>query len=225
MIDEYNNNMNNVDIADQLRGQYRFIWGLGVTGVNTYKIYVAMWDVEKEKGRADLPAKWLHVEFIKQLVYDFIFPAQTSAHRELLQEFDDDKSSNRSLSSFGGSYLQEDDSTREWDLSDSTGIKHFLEEKAATKITKKSLEGTLHSRRLDGRFHCFVKALYSMRCQYCYYVYSNEYNEMQQEVYEFKRQNKQNTVRCLTCNVNLCPNCWNEWHGVDMRDTNRLLGR
>ena len=36
---------------------------------------------------------------------------------------------------------------------------------------------------------------------------------------------KQNTVRCLTCNVNLCPNCWNEWHWVDMRDTNRLLGR
>jgi hypothetical protein len=33
------------------------------------------------------------------------------------------------------------------------------------------------------------------------------------------------TMRCLRCNVNLCPNCWNEWHGVDMRDTYRLLGR
>jgi len=27
------------------------------------------------------------------------------------------------------------------------------------------------------------------------------------------------------CNVNLCPNRVNEWHGVDMRDTNKLLGR
>jgi hypothetical protein len=238
VIDEYNNNMNNVDIADQLRGQYRpdfwmrhkkwwwavFIWGLGVAGVNGYKIYVAMWDEEKEKGREDLPAKWTHAEFIEQLVYDLIFPAQTLAHREFLRE-NDDESSNRSLSSFGGSSLQEDND-REWDLSDSTGIKTFLEEKASTKITKRNLlEGSVHARRLDGHFHCLVKALYSMQCQYCYYVFTNEYDEMQQQANEYQRQNKQNTVRCLTCNVNLCPNCWNEWHGVDMRDTNRLLGR
>ena len=55
-----------------------------MAGVNAYKIYVAMWDKEKEKGRADLLAKWTHVEFIEQLVYDFIFPAQTFVHQELL---------------------------------------------------------------------------------------------------------------------------------------------
>ena len=139
-------------------------------------------------------------------MYDLIFLAQTLAHREFLRE-NDDESSNRSLSSFGRSSLQEDND-REWDLSDSTGIKIFLEEKASTKITKRNLlEGSVHARRLDGHFHCLVKALYSMQCQYCYYVFTNEYDEMQQQANEYQRQNKQNMVRCLTCNVNLCPNC------------------
>jgi hypothetical protein len=52
----YNGHMNQTDIADQLRGQYRpdvwmrhrkwwwsiFIWGLGVAATNGYRIYVEM---------------------------------------------------------------------------------------------------------------------------------------------------------------------------------------
>jgi hypothetical protein len=38
-------------------------------------------------------------------------------------------------------------------------------------------------------------------------------------------QNRQFILSCLVCNVNLCPNCINEWHGVDMRDTNKLFGQ
>jgi hypothetical protein len=88
VIDEYNNFMNQTDVADQLRGQYRpdvwmrhqkwwwsiFIWALGVAGVNAYKIYTAMWEKEKEKKNPDLPLKWSHAEFVEQLIYDFIFP-------------------------------------------------------------------------------------------------------------------------------------------------------
>ena len=35
----------------------------------------------------------------------------------------------------------------------------------------------------------------------------------------------ESAIHFAVCNVNLCPNCINEWHGVDMRDTNKLFGR
>ncbi len=65
MIDEYNNNMNNVDIMDQLWEQYlpdfwmchKKWW---FVGVNAYKIYVAMFDAEKEKGSSKVVACGVH---------------------------------------------------------------------------------------------------------------------------------------------------------------------
>jgi hypothetical protein len=50
-------------------------------------------------------------------------------------------------------------------------------------------------------------------------------NAKEQETWNHMEQNRQFILRCLVCNVNSCPNCINEWHGVDMRDTNKLFGR
>ena len=103
------------------------MWGIGVARVNTYKIYEAMWDEERAKGRMDLPAKWTAGEFIEQLVYDMMFPNQTLLHRRMLQRDEDlDESSieGRSLSLFGSSGLQPKDD-REWDFSCKKGINDF----------------------------------------------------------------------------------------------------
>jgi hypothetical protein len=242
VIDDYNNNMNNVDIADQLRGHHRpdhwmrhkkwwwaiFIWGIGVARVNAYKIYAAMWDEEKKKGRMDLPAKWTAGEFIEQLVYDMMFPNQTLLHRRMLQRDEDlDESSieGRSLSSFGSSTGLQPEDDREWDFSCKQGINEFLKENRGKNITSGNMKGTYHSRRNDGKFHGLVKSLSQMQCQYCYYKWKHEYDPTEQRTYRWMERNRTDTVRCLRCNVNLCPNCWNEWHGIDMRDTNGLLGR
>ena len=123
IIDEYNSHMNQTDIADQLRGQYRpdawmrnkkwwwsiFIWALGVAATNGYKIYCTMWDEDKKKGRTDLPKKWSHAEFLEQLVYDMIFPQQTILHRDMLLRNDHELS----LSSFGGLGLLQEEDNRE----------------------------------------------------------------------------------------------------------------
>ena len=40
-------------------------------------------------------------------------------------------------------------------------------------------------------------------------------NAKEQETWNHMEQNRQFILRCLVC-MNLCPNCINEWHGVDM---------
>ena len=58
-----------------------FIWGVGVAAVNAFKMYESMYEEEKEKRGEQrstpgvgMPKKWTHLEFMVELVYDFIFP-------------------------------------------------------------------------------------------------------------------------------------------------------
>jgi hypothetical protein len=91
VIEDYNHHMNLTNIADQLRGSYRpdrwmrqrkwwwafFIWGIGVAGVNAYKIYETIYDEEVAKKTPNLPPKWTHAQFLEELVYDFVFPGRS----------------------------------------------------------------------------------------------------------------------------------------------------
>jgi hypothetical protein len=52
-----------------------FIWGIGVAGVNAYKIYEAIYDKEAMKGTTNLHPRWTHVKFLEEFVYDFVFPS------------------------------------------------------------------------------------------------------------------------------------------------------
>ncbi len=71
MIDEYNHNMNLVDMADQLQGVYRpdhwmrnrkwwwviWIWGIRAAETNGYKLYEVMYEEEiKKTGAKELTA-------------------------------------------------------------------------------------------------------------------------------------------------------------------------
>ena len=106
-----------------------------------------------------------------------------------------------------------------------TEIDEYLASNHGTKITKGNMAGSGFARRFDGRYHSTVKAPSITRCQYCYYVWKHTMNAEEQETWDHMEQNRQFILRCLVCNVNLCPNCINEWHGVDMRDTNKLFGQ
>ncbi len=91
VIDDYNQQMNSTDIANQLRGLYHpdhwfqnrkwwwaiFVWAIGVAGVSAYKIYNAMYDKTKKDNDGQLPLKWMHMQFLEELVvYDLIFLAE-----------------------------------------------------------------------------------------------------------------------------------------------------
>ena len=104
-----------------------------------------------------------------------------------------------------------------------TEIDEYLASNHGTKITKGNMAGSGFARLFDERYHSTVKAPRITRCQYCYYVWRHTMNAKEQETCDYMEQNRQSILRCLVCNVNLCPNCINEWHGVDMRDTNKLF--
>ncbi len=55
-----------------------FIWAIGVAGVNAYRINDMIYDEEVKKKTPDLPLRWSHARFLEELIYDFVFPGQST---------------------------------------------------------------------------------------------------------------------------------------------------
>jgi len=103
VIDEYINNMNSTDITDQLHGVYRpdhwmrnwkwwwVIWirGIGVAGVNAYRIYEVMYEEQNDSIKTVCRHVGSHARFLEELVNNFMFPGETSKHLHVLQSMDD----------------------------------------------------------------------------------------------------------------------------------------
>jgi hypothetical protein len=226
VIEEYNNHMNSTDIADQLRGNYRpdrwmrqrkwwwafFIWSIGVSGVNAYKIYTVMYDEEVAKKTPGLPKKWTHAQFLEELVYDFIFPNRS------VNDTDGESThatSVRSFSSFGQG--PGDDDNGVYDLTSSWGRKTYLEEVPTMRITRKAIEEGHFRHRLDGMRHNWICCMKDSHCQWCYYKWVNKYDKHERMgMTDALKQNRQRIMRCLVCHVNLCPLCEPEFHGADL---------
>jgi hypothetical protein len=199
VIEDYNQHMNSTDIADQLRGSYRpdrwmrqrkwwwafFIWGIGVAGVNAYKIYEVIYAEEAAKGTPNLPPKLTHARFREELVYDFVFAGRS--RRESLDSANSSGSSNRSFSVHHG---DGDDDNEVFDLRSSGGRKDYCDMVKTKKITKAALEGGKFSRRLDGMRHNSIPARKHDHCQYCYFQLINEIPEKKRGDYPELRQNR-----------------------------------
>ena len=187
-----------------------FIWGIGVAGVNAYKIYETIYEEEVAKKTPNLPPKWTHARFLEELVYDFVFPG-----RSRTKSLADTASTGSSARSFSVSY-RDGDGEDVYDLRSSGGRKDYCRNIKPKKITKTALEGGKFSHRLDGMRHNSIQARKSDHCQYCYYQYMNDVPESNREDYPELKQNRQGIRRCLECNVNLCPQCDNIFHGADL---------
>ena len=244
LIDQYNSNMNSVDVADQLRNQYRpdhwmrnrkwwwafFIWGLGVATTNAYKMYCSMYDKEKarraqrRRNSGGMPKKWTHLEFQIELIYDLLYPGQTDVHLQSISELDDRSiDSTRTLTSFESVPNQELD--ERIDLDSDNGRANYLRDHNPTIMTKNTMiTNKPWRRRFDGLRHASLPVT-GKHCQYCYYQYMYEFNDAQKKTLPWMERNRKHVRRCLVCNVNLCEICEIEFHGVRMCETAKLLGK
>ena len=204
-----------------------FIWAIGVAATNGWKIYEEMYTEEEKKGTEGLPPKLTHLEFLVELVNDFIFPRQTKFRVEQLKEMDDISSASTARTMRSSSSFRNAKNTQcnGWDFTCDSGIADYLDSVKPSTLTKFRMErSNFFARCLDGTFHTFVPAANNSCCQYCYYQWSNDLNKSQKEVQAFMKQNRKQTSRCLICNVNLCPNCFNEFHGFNMTNNVKLMG-
>ena len=168
-------------------------------------------------------------EFLEQLVYNMIFPQQTILHRDMLLRNDDESS----LSSFGGSSSLQVEDDREWDFTTQNGIDDWITKRGNPSQKSQwgisipiSLRGTLMDNFMPRSGCSQIRGvnIATTNIRISMIIMRGGFNNARW-VYGFIEKNQTGTSRCLVCNVNLCPNCMNEWHGINMQDTDRLLGK
>ncbi len=131
----------------------------------------------------------------------------------------------RSFSAFGGASVTNYSIGNDCDFTCDRGIADYLKIVRATTLTKSRMEKKFFARRLDGLRHGSVHVIGNeLRCQYCYYQWK-QLGEQEKKSAYFMKNNRKQLHRCLVCNVNLCPICENEFHGVQMSETGRLFGK
>ena len=232
IIDDYNNGMGNVDISDQLRLQYRlerfirnrkwwwsfFLWGVGQACVNAYIIYKKKYkdflDCIKNKKRKPCVSPMLsHVEFLKAIAEDLMWPENQPQKGP--QRFNDQMS------------LTSQMRTRSQGVFVSEEI--YLHQTRVTSLTRNNLAHAF-PKRFDWAFHPSISALKKKPCQLCKFKLKEEDNLSGRHTGKYRksasgnfypgqystRMNSKDIRRCLTCNVELCYQCFNEFHGVDV---------
>lgn len=188
--DDYNNGMNGVDIADQLRGSYRidrwmrkrkwwwsiWMWGVQVLLVNAYVLYktahLYMW----KKNKKSIMSQY---EFRRQIALAWLSGDESSSQGK-----------------------------RARTISDNDGISISTpSSNKARKVSDASLDpnhGNLRM-RLDDDQHFPVLATSGKRpcCSLCRWVETDKDNK-----------NRSGIVTCDKCQVSLCINCFKPFHTV-----------
>ena len=209
LIEWYNAGMGGVDIADQLRNEYRpdhwmrkrkwwwaiYMWAMGVVHTNAYLLY------KKVQLRASNKKTMLsHHAFLQRLAFQLIWPER------YIPGYEKPTSGTRTVYTGKGARAKQ----------------RKLDSKSKPKSVAVLTEKTLligFPNRLDGFAHGFELCV-AKYCQYCHLKAVRENNELGKkskkrgEKRKMPARNTENVQRCKVCNVRLCVECWHEWHGI-----------
>ena len=194
------------------------MWALGVAATNAYIIYERCYEEEKKKHK-EMPTKWTHMQFLEELIHDFVGWAPVN-----VEAGNDSVATTTRTTRRGSSYSSVASQEHFFDLTTEEGREDFFLLSAPISMTKKRMEDAYFSARFDGQFHPFlpVKQVEAY-CQYCYYRFNNELNEEEKQVHKKMKKNRDGIQRCLTCRVNLFWECRNLWHGIPMEVVNSMV--
>ena len=246
LIDDYNLGMGGVDMADQLRLQYRierwmrqrkwwwaiFLWTIGVAHTNAYVCYTTLYDNHVQAKKKVSHKKLTHIEFLERLAKQLIWP-ETNHHRN---DEDGESAIDASICSISTISVMNEITkikTRQQTSRKRTqhdeSYKQILNQRCTT-INKNSLIEKFDD-RFDGKFHPSIEAKPRRPCQYCQYLQKQNDDSVGRIIQNKKRKrtsgnklikpikratrNCNNVRRCLICNVELCPDCFNEFHGIE----------
>ncbi len=238
LIDLYNNHMNSVDLADQLRNCYRmnhwfrnrkwwwaiFQWALGVAATNAYIMYERIYE-EEAKNKKAMPRKWNHLEFLVELIYDFMGWASDDVKIDVEDEDDSPVSSNTRSSAASSVATSVVASEPTWTYNFATDQgRQICFEKPPETINVTRMSNTYFEIRNDGKFHPYLATVHkSAYCQFCKYKYNHLYSPAQKKANKVMFNNRCSIKRCLVCSVNLCDYCFSEWHGCGFSKMNRMF--
>lgn len=206
-IDNYNAEMGNVDLADQLRGSYRLdhgvrnrkwwwsilFWGVGVLLTNAYIVYCK---VNRDAGVKKLLS---HHDFREEIATAWINMAYYKKERALKDAVAAAVKKRITGPDSGVSSLTNTTATR------STRSMTSAASQVVTKsITDLSLDPThgAHACCLVPELHHDPMKKYSKTTRYGLHRYATG-----KEIYA-------DVIRCSVCHVNLCFTCWRIFHKV-----------
>ncbi len=149
---------------------------------------------------------------------DLMFPEETAKHLAMLKNMDGSTfaESVRSMQRF--LFYGTNAPKVLCDLTSTNGRDEYLRSVKPHRISRKRLDRGFFAYRFDGQRHCSVPAHKNDMCQFCFYTWVHELDENQRKdkKNERKRRNREGVSRCLVCNVNLCQECEQSFHGIDL---------
>ncbi len=131
--------------------------GIGVAGVNAYRICEVIYNKEDSKKMPGLPKRWSHAKFLEELVYDLIFSGRSTnrvANKESMSNTSTHALSICLFALFG----QEENEEGVFDLTSNYGKECYFAALLTVRITKGALTGGYFCQMLDGMQHNWIPA-------------------------------------------------------------------
>ena len=203
IVDEYNFGMGNVDQADQLRLQYRvhywirnrkwwwaiFLWAFECSLTNTYVLYRKFYKIHKKEP------PYTHYEFVRQVALAWLKPSKYwHSSASAMQQGDQHSLESSNHASMKSDSIASNIITRKRKMK-------YIDRKNNTFSTKSldPYQGALRCRLDVTLTHLPVKNdKPENSCQLHYWLEKSKYRAQ--------------LLRCPTCNVTLCVDCYKYFH-------------